>query len=514
MRTPLARKLALLMRRAQFLNQRPDLSVNQLSDQLASRRNFLKKSAIIPAGLILSGGFLEACACLCKKDSGTHSKVTILGGGMSGLVSAYYLTKAKIPCEIYESSERSGGRVFTKYNFNQENMYCELGGELVDSNNEDLIKLCREFLIEVEAFAAFDKGLESNLYFIENKYYTDRELLPAFQKFAKHLAAAKAAPVPSMDRLSLEEYLQGLEDVEPWLTQVIRVAYIGESGVEADEQSAYMMISTMDSDFSKGTKFFGDSDEALKIKGGNTRLTQAIEKYLIANGVEIHFDTPLIGIKETSQKIELQFQKDISNFTVRADRVICTIPFSRLRDVDGIANLGLSAKKKACIEQMRYGTNSKMMLGFQKPLWREPSHHHSNGMVYTDLFDQNLWETSRLQQGKSGILTSFTGGKNGRALSIDQVQAYLKSIDQVFPGLQKIHDSNSAMFNWSQYKHTKGSYSVLAPGQMTQFGDVAGLPELSGRLLFAGEHATKEFAGFVNGAAYSGRKAAEKVIAG
>lgn len=513
-RTPLAKKLALLLRRAQFLNQNSDISLDQLSDERDSRRDFLKKSAILPASLIMGSGFLEACACLCKKDIAGKSKVIILGGGMSGLVSAYHLTKAKIPCEIYESSDRSGGRVFTKYNFNQDQMSCELGGELIDSNNEDIIKLCQDFAIEIEPFAAFDKGLEANLYFIKNKLYTDRQLLPAFQKFAKHLAEAKAQPLQKIDRISLEEFLQGMQDVEPWLVDVLRVAYVGESGVEADQQSAYMMVSTIDADFSKGTKFFGDSDEALKIKGGNSRLTSAIEKYLIQNGVQIHFGSPLVAIKKTSQKIELQFQKDTSRFTLRADRVICTIPFSRLRDVEGIASLGLSPKKKICIEQMRYGTNSKMMLGFKSRLWRDRSHHHSNGMAYTDLFSQNLWETSRLQLGKSGILTSFTGGNSGADMSQKRIDDYLQSMDRVFPGVKKIYDSNSAVFNWSQYPHTKGSYSVFAPGQIAQFGDIAGLPELSGQLLFAGEHATKEFAGFVNGAAYSGRKAAERVIAG
>ncbi len=510
MRSLLAKKIALLIKRASFLNHNPKISLTEFCDLLDSRRTFLKQSALVSTGLFLGGSTLTSCASLCPTNK--NSKVIILGAGMSGLTAAYYLTKAQIPCEIYESSERTGGRTFSRYNFNSEQMYCELGGELIDSNNQDIINLCRDFSIEIDAFAEQDTGFERNLYFIKNKLYRDRDLLPAFQKFVKQLEAAKAAPPEQIDKMTLAEFLKGLKGVPSWLIEVLRVAYVGESGVEADQQSALIMISTIDSDFSNVTKLFGDSDEALKIRGGNTRLTSSLEKFLISKGVVIHFGSPLVAIKELSQKIEMQFAKDTSTTTVKAERVICTIPFSRLRQVDGIFNLALSPLKKTCIQEMKYATNAKMMLGFTDRPWRNKPRPHSNGMVYTDLFDQNLWETSRLQSGKSGILTSFTGGIEGAKLSSERVLDYLSSIDRIFPGSKKIFDSNTAVFNWSQYKHTLGSYAVSAPGQMTQFGDISGQPELGGSLLFAGEHATKEFTGFINGAALSGRKAAERIF--
>lgn len=521
MRSPLGKKIALLLKKASFLNHNPEVSLNEFCDHIESRREFLKQTAFLQAGLLLGSGVLTSCVTapspskpvngIEMNSDSSSSKVIILGAGMAGLTSAYYLTKAQIPCEIYESSFRSGGRIFTKENFNQEHMYCELGGELLDSNNQDLFNLCRDFSIEIEAFAEGDKGLESNLYFIKNKLYTDRDLLPAFKKIAWQLEKAKALPPEKLDQISLEEYLSKLKGVEPWLIEVLRIAYVGESGVEADQQSALTMISTIYSDFGQGTRFFGDSDESLKMKGGNSRLTNAIEKYLLSNGVQIHFGVPLIAIKELTQKIEMQFSKDTSQITVKADRVICTIPFSKLREVDGVFRLSLDPLKKICIKDMNYGTNSKLMLGFDRALWRKAPKPHSNGMVYSDLFDQNLWETSRLQTGSKAILTSYTGGKNGAKLSAELIPEYLNSFELIFPGLKRIFDSNTALLNWSKYPHSKGSYSAFAPGQITQFGDIAGKTELANRLLFAGEHATKEFAGFINGAAYSGRIAAEKI---
>jgi monoamine oxidase len=38
---------------------------------------------------------------------------------------------------VFEASNRWGGRIFTQYDF-YKGMFCELGGEFVDTNHEDL----------------------------------------------------------------------------------------------------------------------------------------------------------------------------------------------------------------------------------------------------------------------------------------------------------------------------------------------------------------------------------------
>ena len=42
--------------------------------------------------------------------------------------------------------------------------------------------------------------------------------------------------------------------------------------------------------------------------------------------------------------------------------------------------------------------------------------------------------------------------------------------------------------------------------------EAAPAPELDGRLLFAGEHTSTEFSGFMNGAVESGNRAADEIL--
>jgi monoamine oxidase len=66
--------------------------------------------------------------------------------------------------------------------------------------------------------------------------------------------------------------------------------------------------------------------------------------------------------------------------------------------------------------------------------------------------------------------------------------------------------------NWTTNPYSLGSYTCPRPGQVTEFIDdnVAATP--AGNMIFAGEHTSAQFSGFMNGAAESGRMAAEQVL--
>jgi monoamine oxidase len=145
----------------------------------------------------------------------------------------------------------------------------------------------------------------------------------------------------------------------------------------------------------------------------------------------------------------------------------------------------------------------------------------NTGELFTDLPSQCYWETSRLQLGSSGILTNFLGGAAGREATSRQWQAALQDLD----GLYKLpdaadakdyasnqYDGNQAFFNWHHSPWAKGSYTCPKPGQYTTLMGSAQEPELNGRLFFAGEHCSIDWAGFMNGAVQSGNTAAQQVV--
>lgn len=513
MRTALFRRLRHLIRQA-----------DREQSFHGDRRRVLKGMAISGALATPLGSSFAALAQV-GANRNLHP-VAVLGGGIAGLTAAYELSKHGIPCTVYEASARLGGRMMTYPNFNSDNMTVELGGEFVDTNHADLIRLCGELNIGLDAYSVEDKNLEPNLYYFGKQYYTDKDAIEALKPFLKKLrqdlAGLKSPKIrDQFDRQSLEEYFLSLHQVaDSWLLQMLRVAYIGESGLDVDELPALYILWCLDPDTSHGFKMYGDSDQVMCIRGGNQTLITALQSKLQKRGVEICTSHQLVKVSDHGRKLTFAFDKDGTSKTVTADKAICTLPFSTLRLVQGVDRLDLNPRKKDVIENLPYGTCSKLILGYKSRLWRTGGLKtadgrtipRSNGMVYTDLRVQNIWEMSRTQKGAAGILTNYVGGREGRELNSQLKDEYLRANDQIFPGLLEHQDGHMISWNWHDYVFAKGSYHSAKVGQVARFGRIACEPELAGRLHFAGEHAAEKFGGFMNGACLSGRRAARQIF--
>ncbi len=467
-----------------------------------------------------------------RKES-MATPVIIVGGGLAGLVTAYRLMRQNIPCEIYEAGRRLGGRIFTQSNFNRDGMFVELGGELVDTGHEDLIALCAELHVPLERFETDEPGIEPAIYFSEGKARTEADVIGAFAPLAETLTRdiRKCFPdgevqIPTyqqpynakwLDDMSLAQYLDAQTHVESWLIKLIKAAYVGEYGLDVDQQSALNLLLLIGIDAGDGFRMFGESDEAMRIRGGNSRLVEAVAD-AIQPAVPIHRGACLEHVSQKHGLIQLRFRMGQKMQSVEAERVVLALPFAVLRQVGGVFGLGLSSLKRKAIQQWGYGTNSKQMIGFRSRFWRNPKAVSPNsptpantGELFTDLPSQCYWETSRLQPGNAGILTNFMGGQTGKDATRNQWHQSLNDLERLYPGASAQFDDNNAFFNWSQNPYAKGSYTCPKPGQYTTLMGVAQEPELGGRLFFAGEHCSVDWAGFMNGAAQSGNIVARQI---
>jgi monoamine oxidase len=509
-----------------------DSTITQSPLNQLSRRDFLKATATLTGAIMLSswGKFSFADSAKQMPSKSSLKPVIIIGAGLGGLVTAYRLTQKGIPCEIYEASHRVGGRMFTRNHFNEHGMFVELGGELVDTNHEDLIGLCQELNIPLQRFKEPEAGIEPAIFFSEGKVQTKTEVLKAFERLAQVLNEdlAKAFPhgevmIPTyqnpynaqwLDNLSLEEYLDSKSGIPTWLIKVIKAAYTGEYGLDPQDQSALNLLLLIGTDTQDGLKLFGESDEAMRIEGGSSRLPEALYQ-AIQDKVPVHFGYKLKGVKDLPGKLQLIFSQHGQSRHREADYTVMAIPFTILREIQGIDQLGLPKRKLKAIREWGYGTNSKQMMGFRARFWLSQGQHYaaSTGEFFTDWDSQCYWETSRLQDGTSGILTNFLGGSAGKQADHGQWKRALQDLDQLYQGsAQKHFSGHKAFMNWSANPLAKGSYTCPQPGQYTSLMGIAGEPELGGKLLFAGEHCSVDWAGFMNGAAESGAMAARQIL--
>jgi monoamine oxidase len=336
--------------------------------------------------------------------------VAIVGGGVAGLTAAYRLQAAGASPVVFEASNRWGGRMYTQYNFYKD-MFCELGGEFVDTDHEDLQTLGKELGVEMQNLTV-DGG--DDLYFFKGVFHTPKDMIDpttksgAFGPIAKQIAkdAGKLTDkddnwtkyAGKLDRTSLKDYLEQFRGkTDDWTIDVLDVAYNIEYGLETKDQSSLNMVDFITTDMSKPFSMFGPSDEIYRIKGGSSALITALVNAL-QNKIEMKQGFALTGLDYKNNQIVMTFDAPGGAQTVNYDAVILALPFTKLRQVTGLEKLKLGPDKLKCIRELGYGINAKIMNGTTSRSWRGSDTGlpaPSNGTFYSDLGFQNLWDTSR-----------------------------------------------------------------------------------------------------------------------
>lgn len=477
---------------------------------MISRREFLRAAA--GASIATWAGAKSATPGL---------SVGIVGAGLAGLSCAYELKRAGLSANLYEASDHVGGRCLS---LPFQGRVIERGGELIDTAHKKMLGYAREFGLTVESLR---KVPGETFYYFRGQRYAEaaiveelRAFVPAMRDDLRRLSSAPSADSHTpddvlLDNISLAEYL-GSRGAGPVLYKALEQAYIAEYGREISEQSCLNFLMFMRADRRSRFQPFGTSDERYHITEGNQSIPLGLAQRL---SNQVQYGMTLVRVSKTSTgAIQLDFANGLSR---QHDVVVLTTPFTVLRSfVQLDAGLGLPAWKREAIQQLGYGANAKMMVGFQSRPWAALG---SNGSSYSDLpHHQNTWETNPTLNSTAGaVLTDYSGGRRGANLdpANPQLEAarWLGDLELVYPGATNEATRAGGQYHvylehWPSNRLTQGSYTCYQPGQFTTIAGTEG--KTVGNLLFAGEHTNSfyEFQGFMEGALLSGAAAAQQIL--
>jgi monoamine oxidase len=467
------------------------------------------------------------------------TQISVVGAGLAGLNAALTLQDAGLSCTIYEASKRIGGRMHSDVISWADGMVSEWCGEFIDADHDTMHQLIKRFgLRTIDLGGGRTDRARSVLYF-RNRYYRAEELAEDFQAFAPLVQQQfQEAGFPTthahftpegvrLDHLSvhewIEQYVQGGHDVP--VGHLLESACTGLYGLDTREQSALNLVYLFGSrDPARGSITSGSMQASRKIVGGNEQLPLALARSLPEGCIQLSHQ--LVALERTSDaSLTLTFAAAGGTLKVQCDCAILALPFSTLRHVD-YRRAGFDPLKQIAIEELGYGTISKLFLQFDRPYWYEdgPWPHPDNGFVITDLDIQTLWDTSLGQTGSSGLLVDYTSGHRGAAYApptaysttddFPNLQQYaqncLQQLESVFPGISAHYIGKAALSYPTGDPFLLGSYACWRVGQYTHFGGYEGMRQ--GPIHFAGEHCSVEFQGFMEGAAREGARAAGEIV--
>ncbi|MCS6874323.1 MAG: FAD-dependent oxidoreductase [Pyrinomonadaceae bacterium] len=460
--------------------------------------------------------FLQPTSALISRTK----KVVVLGAGLSGLACAYELATRGFEVKVIEARSRPGGRVFTLRHPFLENQYVELGGELIGNGYKRLLNYARRFNVSfAETSSQIQTGgsiaklqdgiptsaiLKGKLYpagskLIENPYRLPSteaaELPPSI--LSKHIASIlkQQNAYSDYDNLSLADTLRS-RGVSEQMIKLIDIS-LNYNSIET-VSTACVLWDTL--------RRLNAGNIPIKIIGGNDTLIDAFHKNLLKLGVEFAFNAEVKKISQNTNYASVSFQDGRIN-QIQADRIICTIPFSVLREIE--FEPPLPEVKIEAIKNLEYTQITKVFFQAERHEWDK---RNLGSSIWTDTPCERIFDAAGKNGDKFGIFTVWTEGSGASRLEKmsdpDRIKWTKKNFIIALPFMKnKIH--REATKSWTLDKYARGAYAHFTVGKFNRLHPVTKIP--IGRIHFAGEHTAERYPG-MEGALESAERVINEIL--
>ena len=428
------------------------------------------------------------------------TRVIVAGAGLAGLAAARYLERAGAEVTVIEARNRVGGRVHTIRGF-EAAQHAEAGADLIESEQRHVLDLAAELGLATVRILGNGWGFYGTSSSGRRK---TRSAVDTFERSAKllqpEIAAYKAAG--SRWDSGVGQWL-ARQSVSDWIDRArpgrdLAAALRGLRGfflADPEKLSLLQLVDQFASDEMPG------EGEMFRLRDGNDALPAAIAA---ARRGPTHLRTVLKGVRRRGSKVHVTVRDDAQH-QLMADFVVVTLPATTLRDV--AFEPALPELHWRAISQLPYGQATRVLLQFESRFWKHVGRPYAYG---TDQPTGAVWDGNEQQGRKPGILTLLAGGNASR-----EVRAIVDR--HGWPGLVKrlawLGEPSKLLHgltvNWDRDRWAKGGYAVFATGFDPSLRNWLARP--AGRIVFAGEHTSTRWQGYMNGAIETGKRAALEV---
>ena len=430
--------------------------------------------------------------------------VIVVGAGLAGLAAARELEAHGATVTLLEARDRVGGRVQTVRGVFTAGQHAEAGADLIEGEQEHVLRLAgavglKPVRILRQGFSYYgpDETGRNRIWRgprtwmdMAKKLRSEVEQYKAASERWDSAVAAALAPV------SVAEWLRRIRAGRSFSAGARSMR--GFFLADPEDLSLLALVDQFAEGGApgKGTIF--------RIAGGNDRLPQKLADTLRGRLI---IGAHVRRVARRGSRVTVAFDERHRRREISADFAILAIPASTLREVH--FRPGLPEPQRKAIASLRYGPATRVLLQFERPFWRRAGRHRAFG---TSLPIGAVWDASEHQRGRPAILMLLAGGKASREcrdiLAGEGSQGVidrLRWLGTPSPLTAMWHTS------WEDDPLARGGYAVFDPGFDPALRDWLRRP--AGRILFAGEHTSIKWEGFMNGAIESGLRVAAEVRA-
>ncbi len=240
-----------------------------------------------------------------------------------------------------------------------------------------------------------------------------------------------------------------------------------------------------------------------RIADGNDHLATRAAKRL---GGPLLLNTIVRRITQRDSGVVMTVATGNRTSELSAAFVVCALPASTARDV--IFDPPLPQPQHEAIARLRYGCATRLLLQFDRRFWKVRGRPVAFG---TDLPVGAVWDGNEQQRGPAAILSFLAGGQASRALQ-DLLRSGPGGVLKQIAWLGRPSNLlTTRTIAWDEDPWVRGGYAYFDPTYDPLWR--AWLSRPAGRIVFAGEHTSIQWQGYMNGAIETGLRAAAEIAA-
>jgi len=459
--------------------------------------------------------FLSFTAVADNSNKVYHSQVVIIGAGMAGITAANKLYQNGIKdIVILEARSRIGGRIwsFQPRNMLWKGRVLDLGAAYIhESRGNPLEKIAAKAKIKTQTVDDDDYELYHENGQSVNECYVEKSY-ELFQAFEKYLAKQQDREHDDSSRSVLDalsdfvKYKKIPKVYQPGLLFMVSSYIEYAHGVDIK----YLSLIWFDNDegFSGPDKIF---------PGGYSQLVNYMSRPV----------KDKIKLRSVVSKIDYTRASNISVYTksgkvYHAKYVICTVPIGVLQKKRIYFVPQLPQNKLIAIHRhIGVSRYEKVYLLFPRVFWDSA---FSIERILNSTLSAGVWKFKMgwidfTNYAKVKMLPIIQATYAGDFVAAVQTQTKKERVGSIMQALKSIYGKHipkplDVVFtDWSSDKYSDGSFSYLRPGALPDNRDFSNMAQpIKGHLLFAGEGTSRYYFGTVEGAYFSGIRAADYIL--
>jgi monoamine oxidase len=437
------------------------------------------------------------------------TSVLVAGAGLAGLTAARALSGRGARVTVIDSRDRVGGRVLTARDAFRNRQHAELGADMIDQSHTEICRLIAEVGLRTAAilpggFTAITGRGRRRVAGARGWFDLSKRLQPEIRAFCLGEQRWDSGVASALASESVAHWLDRID-----APQSLRDVAIGMRGFFLADPDELSLIALADQFAEDGVP---GGERMFRIVGGNDRLPARLATML---GSKVQLQSTLRRVSQSRHGVTAAIETHSGVHEGRFDCLVCALPATTLRAI--VFEPALPADQQQAVNTVKYGAATKTALQFDRAVWRARGKARAFG---TALPIGAVWDGNEEQHTKGrrrtadpGILTLLAGGGASRATRdlLDAGGPARLARELSWLKLENRELLGWATWSWELDPWSKGGYAYFDPRFPAALRYSLARP--CGRIVFAGEHTSMRWQGYMNGAVETGLRAAEEIFA-